>query len=151
MNPKLVTGPLCHDLVVLMILEKWPQLVHGTDYLVLHAIDADGNQAGPPYFATWKPKDIPLPDISELDAQFTAHDGKYRSALARHYRDSLLEWSDPKVSTPDDAPATTRTDIDAWKTYRQALRDVPQQAGFPMGIEWPELPGQSADTKGDTT
>lgn len=24
--------------------------------------------------------------------------------------------------------------------YRQALRDVPQQAGFPYEIEWPEKP-----------
>lgn len=28
---------------------------------------------------------------------------------------------------------------DAMKTYRQALRDVPQQAGFPQTITWPEL------------
>ena len=27
-----------------------------------------------------------------------------------------------------------------WKAYRQALRDVPQQAGFPNDIEWPEKP-----------
>jgi len=25
-------------------------------------------------------------------------------------------------------------------TYRQALRDVPQQAGFPVTITWPEKP-----------
>jgi len=29
---------------------------------------------------------------------------------------------------------------DEWKNYRQALRDVPQQAGFPNDIEWPEEP-----------
>jgi len=27
-----------------------------------------------------------------------------------------------------------------WQSYRQALRDVPQQAGFPEGVEWPEAP-----------
>jgi hypothetical protein len=26
------------------------------------------------------------------------------------------------------------------QTYRQALLDVPQQAGFPDTIEWPEKP-----------
>ena len=26
------------------------------------------------------------------------------------------------------------------RTYRQALRDVPQQDGFPADIQWPELP-----------
>lgn len=27
-----------------------------------------------------------------------------------------------------------------WSTYRQALRDVPEQAGFPHTITWPEEP-----------
>ena len=32
------------------------------------------------------------------------------------------------------------TMTDAMKTYRQALRDVPQQAGFPSSITWPDKP-----------
>ncbi len=28
----------------------------------------------------------------------------------------------------------------AWKTYRQALRDVPAQAGFPTNVTWPTEP-----------
>ena len=27
-----------------------------------------------------------------------------------------------------------------WATYRQALRDVPKQAGFPWKVEWPKQP-----------
>lgn len=27
-----------------------------------------------------------------------------------------------------------------WATYRQALRDVPEQAGFPWEVEWPVQP-----------
>lgn len=27
-----------------------------------------------------------------------------------------------------------------WATYRQALRDLPQQAGFPWTVEWPTNP-----------
>jgi hypothetical protein len=27
-----------------------------------------------------------------------------------------------------------------WAAYRQALRDIPQQAGFPNDIDWPEEP-----------
>jgi hypothetical protein len=26
------------------------------------------------------------------------------------------------------------------KTYRQQLRDIPQQSGFPSNIQWPEQP-----------
>jgi len=29
---------------------------------------------------------------------------------------------------------------DEWKAYRQALRDVPQQPGFPTEVTWPEKP-----------
>ena len=29
---------------------------------------------------------------------------------------------------------------DKWAPYRQALRDVPQQAGFPNNIQWPVKP-----------
>lgn len=29
---------------------------------------------------------------------------------------------------------------DKWIPYRQALRDVPQQAGFPENIQWPTKP-----------
>lgn len=29
-------------------------------------------------------------------------------------------------------------------SYMQALRDVPQQLDFPVGVEWPALPGNSA-------
>jgi hypothetical protein len=28
----------------------------------------------------------------------------------------------------------------AWATYRQALRDVPSQAGFPWEVQWPTQP-----------
>jgi hypothetical protein len=29
---------------------------------------------------------------------------------------------------------------DEWKTYRQALRDVPQQSEFPNSVTWPTEP-----------
>lgn len=38
-----------------------------------------------------------------------------------------------------DAPLTS-TQKTAWANYRQALRDVPEQAGFPAAVTWPEAP-----------
>jgi len=35
-----------------------------------------------------------------------------------------------------DAPV----DKAAWATYRQSLRDIPQQAGFPTNVVWPVEP-----------
>jgi hypothetical protein len=33
-----------------------------------------------------------------------------------------------------------QVDKAVWATYRQALRDVPAQAGFPWNVTWPEAP-----------
>lgn len=55
-------------------------------------------------------------------------------ARARAERDRLLSMSDWTQAA--DAPV----DGQAWRVYRQALRDVPQQAGFPYQIVWPQKP-----------
>lgn len=56
-------------------------------------------------------------------------------AEARLHRDQLLFACD--YTQLDDVPISNRG---AWVTYRQALRDVPQQAGFPADITWPVPP-----------
>jgi len=55
----------------------------------------------------------------------------------RANRDALLSQSD-WTQVPD-APV----DQQAWAEYRQALRDVPQQSGFPTDINWPTKPNES--------
>jgi hypothetical protein len=57
-----------------------------------------------------------------------------REAAARAERDRRLAATDWMV-LPDQIVSQSVLD------YRQALRDVPAQAGFPEEIEWPELPG----------
>lgn len=52
----------------------------------------------------------------------------------RNYRDRLLQESD-WTQLPD-APV----DHQAWATYRQALRDVTDQQGFPWNVNWPTEP-----------
>jgi hypothetical protein len=56
------------------------------------------------------------------------------SSSAREKRNTLLSECD--WTRLDDA----NTDKAAWATYRQALRDVPQQPGFPDNIVWPTKP-----------
>ena len=36
--------------------------------------------------------------------------------------------------------ADAQVDKAVWATYRQALRDIPAQAGFPWDVNWPEMP-----------
>lgn len=60
-----------------------------------------------------------------------------RARVAREKRDQLLAETDyllmPDYPISEDALA-------ALKTYRQTLRDVPEQEGFPLYIEWPVMP-----------
>lgn len=58
-----------------------------------------------------------------------------RIVLAREKRNMFLsetDWTQAK-DVPDAVSSK-------WAAYRQALRDVPQQAGFPDNIQWPVKP-----------
>lgn len=50
-------------------------------------------------------------------------------------RNELLIRSDFSQTSDYDAGV----DKQAWATYRQALRDVPNQAGFPWTVDWPVI------------
>ncbi|VFR39645.1 hypothetical protein ANK1_2801 [plant metagenome] len=56
---------------------------------------------------------------------------------ARARRDALLSASDwvtlRAIETGEVVPAP-------WLEYRSALRDLPEQSGFPVAIEWPTPP-----------
>ena len=58
------------------------------------------------------------------------------AAAVRTERDRLIAACDWTVL--GDAK-TVKAD---WKAYRQALRDVPEQAGFPYAVEWPTPPAE---------
>lgn len=59
----------------------------------------------------------------------------------RAARNSLLDLCD-WTQLPD-APLTAEKK-QAWAEYRQALRDVPEQAGFPENVVWPSTPSVEA-------
>lgn len=50
----------------------------------------------------------------------------------RNTRLSLTDWTQGR-----DVPEATAS---KWASYRQALRDVTEQATFPLFVEWPTLP-----------
>jgi len=54
---------------------------------------------------------------------------------ARAERDTLLAATDWTQAA--DVPQATK---DKWASYRQALRDVPAQLGFPSDVQWPDYP-----------
>ncbi|WP_242012382.1 tail fiber assembly protein [Pseudodesulfovibrio cashew] len=59
------------------------------------------------------------------------------ATTARAERDARLaasDWTQLADHPLDD------TAMVLWQSYRQALRDVPQQDGFPETVSWPEQP-----------
>jgi len=68
----------------------------------------------------------------QIDAKVAA-DNAALEATERATRDDLLKATDHYGLS--DVPMT-----DAMTAYRQALRDVPQQEGFPQTITWPTKP-----------
>ena len=75
-------------------------------------------------------KEVNLPDPSEQLAAETI----------RAQRDALLASCDWTQMPDSPLDADTKA---AYQTYRQELRDVPQQEGFPETVEWPELPAET--------
>lgn len=68
---------------------------------------------------------VPEPTTEEISAQVRAK------------RDALLAETD-FLMMPD--YPLGEEDATALKTYRQGLRDVPTQEGFPTEITWPDFP-----------
>lgn len=68
-------------------------------------------------------------------APYTPPSDEVLAVQARFHRNNLLSLSD-WTQLPD-VPQATK---DLWATYRQALRDVTSQAGFPASITWPATP-----------
>ena len=67
----------------------------------------------------------------------TIEDVSMTAEEARAERDKLLAETD--WTQVLDAPIDAET-REAYRAYRQALRDIPEQEGFPAAITWPELP-----------
>lgn len=79
--------------------------------------------------------DMSAEEIAEFEAQQAAGADDRAAAEVRTERDAKLAATD--WTQVADAPV----DQAAWATYRQALRDIPEeQAGFPNNINWPTEP-----------
>lgn len=68
------------------------------------------------------------------EAEYLASENDRVASRLRAERNQLLtasDWTQISDSTADKA---------AWATYRQALRDITTQEGFPTTIVWPDKP-----------
>lgn len=70
---------------------------------------------------------VPVPEPTEQEL----------ASMVRSQRDAKLFATDYLVAT--DYPISPE-DLEAVKAYRQALRDITEQSGFPKNVQWPVEP-----------
>jgi hypothetical protein len=89
---------------------------------------------GPVFTDTPARDTSPAKTAAENEAAYIAQLDSDHAKAIREQRDAKLSLSD--WTQVADAPV----DKAAWATYRQALRDVPSQSGFPWEVTWPTTP-----------
>jgi Phage tail assembly chaperone protein len=72
--------------------------------------------------------------VADMDDETKAAKDAEQAKSMRDQRNQKL--SDSDWTQLADSPENKA----AWATYRQALRDVPTQAGFPWEVQWPQQP-----------
>ena len=80
-----------------------------------------------PHAAPYVPP--PPPTDEEVAAEVRAERDRRLATEVDPIAGNALRWA-----------ALTAEEQQAWADYRQALLDVPQQAGFPADINWPVAP-----------
>lgn len=92
------------------------------------------------------------------DAACASGDEQAAADAARALRNRLLDLSDKEMSL-DRLGLDTSSAIaflaslkqlfsSGWAVYRQALRDLPQQEGFPFNVAWPNSPDEKEGEAG---
>jgi len=68
-----------------------------------------------------------------MEAQHASEADTRKAKQVREERDQLLKQTDWRASSD-------LTLSDDWRAYRQALRDISSQSGFPNDVAWPSEP-----------
>lgn len=95
------------------------------------------------------------------DSAVAAQNGEQAAEIARKIRNKRLDESDRQCTFDKILPTApsgmaiadwldwlkrlAEAANGAWGAYRKALRDLPEQAGFPFEIDWPEAPDAQAN------
>ena len=72
-------------------------------------------------------------------------DPPWNAESLREVRNALLKESD-LVVIADKWMSMTPERQNEWAVYRQALRDIPNQNGFPLNVIWPNRPAPKSKT-----
>ena len=111
------------------------------DYKVVvrNGVEQDSNNN---WVQAWVERDM-FSDTTEDGVTTTKaeHEAAYQTRLDADAADSVRAERETKLKESDWMALSDVTMTAEWSTYRQALRDVPEQAGFPHTVTWPTEPG----------
>ncbi len=84
---------------------------------------------------------IQIPYTTEEQAKYDAKKAAWDAGASDRKAAEVRAERNTKLAATDWTQITDATvDKTAWATYRQALRDISSQDGFPMTITWPDTP-----------
>jgi hypothetical protein len=81
-----------------------------------------------------------VPFTPEEEAEWDAMEAEYAAGADDRAAAKVRKERDEKLAATDWRASVDLTLSTEWANYRQALRDVPSQAGFPNTITWPSEP-----------
>jgi hypothetical protein len=114
----------------------------GVFLIPAHATDVKPPEASDGQVVRWNGagwESVPPEQLPEADdAPTPAHDPAEQVRAERDRRIEAVMWRVQRFESETRLGLTPTDDIAALDAYVQALRDVPQQAGFPESVEWPE-------------
>lgn len=96
-----------------------------------------------PVFTDYQGEDGNTITAAQQDADYRARKDEEQAKAVRTERNKKLLESDWRVTYEVEKATIDNLGIQfplVWSNYRQALRDIPTQSGFPWQIDWPVEP-----------
>jgi hypothetical protein len=82
----------------------------------------------------------PVPFTTEEETEWQANQAAWSAGVNDRKAAEVRAERNAKITACDWRVLPDVSNSDVWKTYRQALRDIPAQAGFPNNVTWPDAP-----------
>jgi hypothetical protein len=140
--PRVFTEEICEALGIDPVLEG-PQATPTTPYQ--YSMQDGVEQINSKWYTRYILGPI-FQDTTEDGATTTAaeHEAAYKAQKDAEQAKSVRQQRDNELAKTDwiviKNLELNQNIPGVWEVYRQALRDIPEQAGFPWNVTWPEQP-----------
>ena len=133
-----------HEALGVDVVFETPRPTPSEDYksVVRDGVEQDENDK---WVQKWKEQDMfadttAIVDDEEVVTTKAKHEEAYQAILDAEAAESARDKRNNLLAATDWLGMSDVTMSTEWATYRQALRDVPGQSGFPNSITWPDEP-----------